>query len=284
MGGAEHAVMHLLYSRFFIRVLRDLGYLNFKEPFTRLYNQGVVLGPDGQRMSKSHGNVVNPDEHVERSGADAVRGWLAFLGPWDQGGPINPSALGAIQDLLRDIWNLATAPGPQQGSGPDDQDVRRFVHERIKAVTEDLQGFRFNTIVSELMKLRNELKQALAGQRVGRGVWDEAIEKLLLLAAPVFPHIAEELWTDVRGLPYSVHQQAWPSYDEELLAQAQVTIVVQINGKVRDNLQVDAHTARDSARLEALARELPRAQQLTAGLTIRKVIVVPGRLVNIVAN
>jgi leucyl-tRNA synthetase len=128
------------------------------------------------------------------------------------------------------------------------------------------------------------LKQALAGQRVGRGVWDEAIEKLLLLAAPVFPHIAEELWTEVRGLPYSVHQQAWPSYDEELLAQAQVTIVVQVNGKVRDNLQVDAQTARDQARLEALARELPRVQQLTTGLTIRKVIVVPGRLVNIVAS
>jgi leucyl-tRNA synthetase len=284
MGGAEHAVMHLLYSRFFIRVLRDLGYLSFKEPFTRLYNQGVVLGPDGQRMSKSHGNVVNPDEHVERSGADAVRGWLAFLGPWDQGGPINPSALGAIQDLLRDIWNLATVPSPEQASGPDDQDLRRFVHERIKAITEDLQGFRFNTIISELMKLRNELKQALAAQRVGRGAWDEAIERLLLLSAPVFPHLSEELWTEVRGLPYSIHQQSWPTYDEALLAEATVTIVVQINGKVRDNLQVESDVARDRTRLETLARELPRVQQLTAGLTIRKVIVVPGRLVNIVAN
>jgi leucyl-tRNA synthetase len=284
MGGAEHAVMHLLYSRFFIRVLRDLGYLSFKEPFTRLYNQGVVLGPDGQRMSKSHGNVVNPDEHVERSGADAVRGWLAFLGPWDQGGPINPSALGAIQDLLRDIWNLATVPSPEQASGPDDQDLRRFVHERIKAITEDLQGFRFNTIISELMKLRNQLKQALAAQRVGRGAWDEAIERLLLLSAPVFPHLSEELWTEVRGLPYSIHQQSWPTYDEALLAEATVTIVVQINGKVRDNLQVESDVARDRTRLETLARELPRVQQLTAGLTIRKVIVVPGRLVNIVAN
>jgi leucyl-tRNA synthetase len=235
-------------------------------------------------MSKSHGNVVNPDEHVERSGADAVRGWLAFLGPWDQGGPINPSALGAIQDLLRDIWNLASAPSPEQASGPDDQDLRRFVHERIKAITEDLQGFRFNTIISELMKLRNELKQVVAAHRVGRGVWDEAIERLLLLSAPVFPHLSEELWTEVRGLPYSIHQQSWPTYDEALLAEAKVTIVVQINGKVRDNLQVDPEVARDRARLEALARELPRVQQFTAGQTIRKVIVVPGRLVNIVAN
>jgi leucyl-tRNA synthetase len=284
MGGAEHAVMHLLYSRFFVRVLRDLGYVDFKEPFTRLYNQGVVLGPDGQRMSKSHGNVVNPDEHVARSGADAVRGWLAFLGPWDQGGPINPSALGAIQDLLRDIWNLASAPSSEQATGPGDQDLRRFVHERTKAITDDLQGFRFNTIISELMKLRNELKQALSGQRVGRAVWEEAIERLLLLAAPVFPHLTEELWTEVRGLPYSIHQQAWPTYDEALLAQAQVTIVVQINGKVRDQLQVEAAVARDEARLRELAVGLPRVQQLTAGQTIRKAIVVPGRLVNLVAG
>ena len=117
MGGAEHAVMHLLYSRFFTRVLNDLGLVDFREPIKRLFNQGEVLGPDGKRMSKSHGNVVNPDEHVERSGADAVRGWLAFLGPWDQGGPINDSALGAIKDLIRDIWNLATAPRPDQAHG-----------------------------------------------------------------------------------------------------------------------------------------------------------------------
>jgi leucyl-tRNA synthetase len=265
-----------------MRVLRDLGLVEIREPFKRLYNQGEVLGPDGKRMSKSHGNVVNPDEHVERSGADAVRGWLAFLGPWDQGGPINPSALGAIQDLLRDIWNLASAPSPDQASGADDQELRRFVHERTKAITEDLEDFRFNTIISELMKLRNELKQALAGQRVGRGVWGEAIERLLLLSAPVFPHLSEELWTEVRGLPYSIHQQSWPDYDEQLLAQAKATIVVQINGKVRDQVQVAAEVAHDRARLEALVRDLPRVQQLTAGQTIRKVIVVPGRLVNLV--
>ena len=129
MGGSEHAVMHLLYSRFLIRVLKDLGLVNFREPFARLYNQGEVLGPDGKRMSKSHGNVVNPDEHVARSGADAVRGWLAFLGPWDQGGPINDSALGAIKDLIRDIWNLATAPRPAQAV----QALRRLSRIRASA-------------------------------------------------------------------------------------------------------------------------------------------------------
>src|SRR5205814_3167104 len=128
MGGAEHAVMHLLYSRFFTRVLRDLGLVDFREPFRRLYNQGEVLGPDGKRMSKSRGNEVNPDDKVAEWGADAVRGWLAFLGPWDQGGPINESALGAIHDLLRDLWNLVSAPAQALAQGSADQQLRRAVH------------------------------------------------------------------------------------------------------------------------------------------------------------
>src|SRR6202171_2677938 len=175
MGGAEHAVMHLLYSRFFTRVLKDLGLVEFREPIKRLFNQGEVLGPDGKRMSKSHGNVVNPDEHVQRSGADAVRGWLAFLGPWDQGGPINDSALGAIKDLIRDIWNLAMSPGPDQARGPQDDDLRRAVHTAIKGVGQDVEGFRFNVMVSKLMVLRNELKRAQSNTAVGSLVWDEAI-------------------------------------------------------------------------------------------------------------
>src|SRR5690348_14133421 len=194
MGGAEHAVMHLLYSRYFMRVLRDLGLVDFREPFKRLYNQGEVLGPDGKRMSKSRGNVVNPDDKVGEWGADAVRGWLAFLGPWDQGGPINESALGAIRDLLRDIWNLATAPAPSAASGSSDGDVRRAVHTAIKGVGQDVESFRFNTTISKLMILRNELKRMQAN--AGSEVWSEAINALLLLAAPVFPHLTEELWTD----------------------------------------------------------------------------------------
>ena len=282
MGGAEHAVMHLLYSRFFVRVLCDLGLLDFREPFKRLFNQGEVLGPDGKRMSKSHGNVVNPDEHVERSGADAVRGWLAFLGPWDQGGPINESALGAIRDLLRDIWNLATAPAPTSLTGAGDAELRRAVHTAIKGVGQDIEGFRFNTMVSKLMILRNEMKRTQPN--VGATAWDEAIRALLLLSAPVFPHLAEELWTAVLGLPYSVHQQDWPSYDESVLAQSQTTVVVQVNGRVRDQVVVDTAVARDEAELRAVVLALPKVQQHLAGQTLRKVIVVPGKLVNIVAN
>jgi len=285
MGGAEHAVMHLLYSRFFIRVLKDLGLLDFREPFTRLYNQGEVLGPDGKRMSKSHGNVVNPDEHVERSGADAVRGWLAFLGPWDQGGTINSSALGAIQDLLRDMWNIASAQAPVASSAASDADLRRLVHTTIKGVTQDLEGFRFNTVISKLMILRNELKHVLAAGTVGRDAWEEAVRAYLLVAAPVFPHLTEELWTAVRGRPYSVHQQTWPAYDEALLAAAQVTLVVQVNGRVRDQLLLDPDVARDEAQVRELVLNLPRVQQLTnAGASVQRVIFVPGKLANVVAR
>jgi leucyl-tRNA synthetase len=280
MGGAEHAVMHLLYSRFFTRVLRDMGMIDFREPFSHLYNQGEVLGPDGKRMSKSRGNVVNPDDHVERSGADAVRGWLAFLGPWDQGGPINESALGAIRDLLRDIWNLATSPTPPENTGAADADLRRAVHTAIKGIGQDIDGFRFNTMVSKLMILRNELKRLQA--RAGAAAWEEAIRALLLISAPVFPHVAEELWTEVLGLPYSIHQQRWPKYDQSVLTQSEVTLVVQVNGRVRDQVVVDAAVARDEAQVREIIVGLPRVQQHMAGATMRKFVFVPGKLVNVV--
>jgi leucyl-tRNA synthetase len=284
MGGAEHAVMHLLYMRFFTRVLNDLGMVDFREPIKRLFNQGEVLGPDGKRMSKSHGNVVNPDEHVERSGADAVRGWLGFLGPWDQGGPINDSALGAIKDLIRDIWNLASAPPPEQAHGSADEDVLRAVHTATKGVGQDVEGFRYNTMVSKLMILRNELKRARADTSAGAAVWDEAIRTFLLLAAPVFPHVAEELWTEVRGLPYSIHQQSWPTYDEAILVRSQVTLVVQVNGRVRDQVVLDADVARDEARVRELVLELPRVQPYITAGTVQRIIVVPGKLANIVVR
>jgi leucyl-tRNA synthetase len=282
MGGAEHAVMHLLYSRFFTRVLRDMGLVEFREPFKRLFNQGEVLGPDGKRMSKSHGNVVNPDDHVERSGADAVRGWLAFLGPWDQGGPVNEGALKSMRELLRDIWNLAGASAPGQAHGPADQELQRAVHTAIKGVGQDIEGFRFNTMLSKLMVLRNELKRTQA--HVGSEVWSGSIRTFVLLAAPVFPHLSEEVWTEVLGLQYSVHQQRWPSYDESVLAQSEVTLVVQINGKVRDQVVVDAGIARDEAQVRDIVLGLPKIQQHLSGVTVRKIIFVPGKLANIVAS
>jgi leucyl-tRNA synthetase len=286
MGGAEHAVMHLLYTRFFIRVLRDLGLVDFNEPFIRLYNQGEVLGPDGKRMSKSHGNVVNPDEHVERSGADTVRGWLMFLGPWDQGGPVNMSAIGAILDLLQHTWDLASSPGPVQEHGPADRELRRLTHATVKGITHDLEGFRFNTLIAKLMIFRNELRRVQTAGEGGAGsaAWDEAIDVLLLLSAPAFPHLAEELWTVVRGRPYSIHQQSWPGWDESLLAQDTLTLAVQINGRVRDQLVVAADIARNEEQVREQALQLARLQPYLSAGVVQRVVVVPGKLVNIVVK
>ncbi len=284
MGGVEHAVMHLLYSRFFVKVLRDMGLVEFGEPFTRLYNQGIVLGPDGYRMSKSRGNVVNPDEHVQRSGADTVRGWLMFLGPWDQGGPINMSAIGAIQTLLNHVWDLVAGPVPSLEQGPADRELRRLTHATIKGVTQDLEGFRFNTMVAKLMTLRNDLRRIREAGTAGRSAWEEAMDSLVLTSAPAFPHLAEELWTGVRGKPYSVHQQPWPAYDERRLAQDEVTLVVQVNGKMRDQLKVPVDAARDEAQVKALVLDLPRVVQFIDGQAVQKVIYVPGKLVNVVTR
>jgi leucyl-tRNA synthetase len=158
------------------------------------------------------------------------------------------------------------------------------VHTAIRGITQDLEGFRFNTVISKLMILRNELKHAQSSGTVGVEAWQEAIRSFLLLAAPVFPHLAEELWTTTRGWPYSIHQQPWPQFDPALLEQAQLTIVVQVNGRVRDQVVVDAQVGRDEARLREIVLELPKVQQHTAGLTIQRVIVVPGKLANIVAR
>jgi leucyl-tRNA synthetase len=205
---------------------------------------------------------------------------LAFLGPWDQGGPINESAIGAIRDLLRDIWNLVTAAMPAESTGAADQELRRAVHTAIKGIGQDIEGFRFNTMISKLMILRNELKRTQSA--AGAAAWEEAIRTILLLAAPAFPHLTEELWTATLGLPYSIHQQRWPTYDESILAQSQVTLVVQVNGRVRDQVVLDADVARDEAQVRQIVLELPRVQQHMAGASVRKFILVPGKLANIV--
>jgi leucyl-tRNA synthetase len=213
-----------------------------------------------------------------------VRGWLTFLGPWDQGGPINESAIGAIEDLLRHIWDLATSPVPEQREGAADRALRRLTHTTIKGMTTDLEGFRFNTMVSKLMTFRNELRRIRDAESAGHAAWQEAIDALLRLSAPSFPHVAEELWTDVLGKPYSVHQQPWPTWDEALLAQDEVTLVVQVNGKVRDQLTVPAEMARDEAAVRERALDLPRVKQHLDGQNVQKVIFVPGKLVNVVAR
>ena len=283
-GGAEHAVMHLLYTRFFTKAARDMGILEIDEPMVRLFNQGQILGPDGQRMSKSRGNVIAPDSQVERWGTDTFRAYLMFLGPWEQGGPYDASGITGIYRWLNRAWNAVTADVPLAAlpEAPETRDLRRWTHKTIKRVTEDIEGFRFNTLIAALMEFTNELIRIReSGSTVDGAAWHEAIESLTLLLAPPCPHIAEELWERL-GKPYSVHTQSWPAYDEVLAKADEVEIAVQVNGKVRDRIMLPLDASEDVARTAAMASA--SVTQHTAGKEQVRVIYVANRLVNIIVK
>lgn len=281
-GGAEHAVMHLLYARFFWKVIRDLGLVKGDEPFLRLFNQGQILGPDGQRMSKSRGNVVAPDEQVARYGADTFRCYLMFIGPWDEGGPFGVQGIAGVERWLNRVWNIVLGgPAAVTADPQSARSLRRLTHKTIKRATEDIEAFRFNTMIAALMEMTNGLYQARDAGPVDRDAWNEAVEALLLMMAPLAPHISEELWTRT-GRPYSIHQQRWPSWDEDLAREEQITLVVQVNGRVRDRIQAPAEIGEERAKELALASEQVRKR--LEGAQIVKVIFVPGKLVNIVAR
>ena len=279
-GGIEHATMHLIYTRFFTKAMRDMGMVKVDEPMTALYNQGMVLGPDGEKMSKSRGNVVAPDNLVEQYGADTVRTYLMFFARWEQGGPWNYDGIKGPQRLVNDIWEIAhKAYMPQNEDDKASRALRRKTHQVIRKMTEDLENFSFNTAVAALMEWRNVIVEAQNKRQVSHEAMNEAIENLLLLMAPIAPHLTEELWAQ-RGKPYSIHTQAWPQWDEAVAKEESITLVVQINGKVRDRIEVPADIDEESAKQAALAS--PAVQEKLNGSTPRQVIVVPGRLVNIV--
>ena len=279
-GGIEHATMHLIYTRFFTKAMRDMGLVSFDEPMLALYNQGMVLGEDGEKMSKSRGNVVAPDHLVQQFGADTVRTYLMFFAKWDQGGPWNYSGIRGPQRFLYDVWELALHDySPEATDEEATRDLRRKVHQTIRKVGADLETFSFNTAVAALMELRNAISEAQEAPTVTGEAWREAIESLLLLLAPFAPHLAEELWAR-RGLPYSIHEQAWPEWDPEIAREETVTLIVQVNGKVR--AKVDVPVDIDDAEAERIALQEENVQRWLDGKQPRKVIVVPGRLVNIV--
>jgi leucyl-tRNA synthetase len=257
-----------------------MGLLDFREPATRLFNQGMILGEDHEKMSKSRGNVVNPDDLVQRYGSDTVRMYLMFLGPWDAGAPWNPHGIEGASRFLRSVWALGTQEIPVGPSGDADaeQKVRRALHQTIKKVTDDLQHFCFNTAIAALMSFRNQLRSG--GERIGSELREEAIRTLLLLLAPLAPHLTEELWQRCCPDSGSVHIQPWPEHDEALAADALVTLVVQVNGKLRDRLEVPTGMGREE--VERLALESEKIQPHLSERSVRKVIVVPDRLVNIV--
>ena len=282
-GGAEHAVMHLLYSRFFIKALYDMGMVDFEEPFLRLFNQGVILGQDHEKMSKSRGNVVNPDDVVSVMGADAVRCFLMFIGPWDHGGPWSAEGINGIARWLNRVWDLANRnPAALDGSAAAaERDTRRLLHQTIRKCYHDLDKFKFNTAIASLMELTNHLNRVWADGSISPELWRECAEKLMLMLAPMAPHITEELW-ERAGRPYSIHAQPFPSWDDDLAADEVFTLVVQVNGKVRDKLEVPVGIP--EAEAQELAMSSPRVRSFVDGKAINKTVYVPGRLLNVVVR
>jgi leucyl-tRNA synthetase len=271
-GGVEHAILHLLYMRFIAKALRDLGELWFDEPAKRFRYQGTIVFK-GRKMSKSRGNVQTPDDYVKRYGADTLRLFMMFMGPWVDGADWDAAGIEGVYRFLRRVWDLAVAD--RQPAGPRDAEVDREVQRAIKRVTEDLGTYAFNTAVAAMMELSNALQKSSGPSR------DEGVETLILLLAPFAPHMTEELWHR-RGGTGSVHQQAWPAYDKSMAAKSVVTIVLQVSGKLRDRIDVPAGTP--TAELERLALASPKVQAALQGAKPVRTIVVPDRLVNVVVK
>jgi leucyl-tRNA synthetase len=281
VGGAEHAVMHLLYARFWMKALYDLGFVSFKEPFQRLRNQGLILATDGRKMSKSYDNVITPDEVVAEHGADALRGYECFISDFELAVPWSTQGVPGIWRWLDRVWRITLYPDADQGQADveySERQLRRITHQTIQKVERDILDFKFNTMVAALMEFTNGLYKARDAGLSGTAAWDEAIETLLLLAAPVAPHLTEELWERL-GRSYSIHQQAWPVADPDLAAEDEIEIVIQVNGKVRDKMTVPAET--DEETLRNLALNTERISGIVGEKTVRRIIVVPGRLVNV---
>ena len=286
VGGTEHAVLHLLYARFWHKVLFDLGYVSTPEPFQRLVNQGIILGEDGQKMSKSRGNVINPDDVISQYGADAFRCYEMFMGPLEQMKPWSMTGVEGVSRFLARVWRLVMEEN-QAGEWtlstllkdvPLDKAHTRVVHATIKKVGEDIEALAFNTAISQMMIFVNAFTNAEV-----RPV--TALRTLLVLLSPFAPHLAEELWSRLAaafpGFEGLASDQPWPAYDPQALIDDEVEIVLQINGKVRDRFLISRDATREQTEAAALAS--PRLAELTAGKEIKKVIVVPGKLVNIVA-
>jgi len=278
-GGAEHAVMHLLYARFFIKAIRDIGLVGFGEPFSRLFNQGIIIAQK-QKMSKSKGNVVNPDTYVSKLGADAVRTYLMFVAPWEQGGEWNDSGISGISRWFNRLWKLVLENYKIKDK-KDNRELKRIINQTIKKVTQDLEKIRFNTMISTLMEFTNYLTKIKEVGSVSGEDWRQSIETLLVLLAPTAPHLTEELWQKI-GNDYSIHNRRWPEWDEELAKDEEITLVVQVNGKLRDRIAVPASITENEALW--LAEESHKVEGYLKGKDIIKKVYIQGKLVNLVVK
>ncbi len=284
VGGAEHAVLHLLYARFWTKVMADAGLIDFVEPFTELRNQGVLSSPqDGRRMSKSRGNVITPDEVIAQHGTDALRLYIVFLGPFDADVTWDDVGIRGPVRFIERFWQLAkeqtNAEVQRRGEEKAEVEFVRTRHKIVKRITQEMEDFRFNTAVAGLMEYLNSLYSARE-KPIGKDAWREAIATMARLLAPFAPFIAEEVWQTVLGNSDSVHVQPWPGYDEALMQDEVVTMVVQVNGKVRDRITVAADLPMELVKETAVT--CPNALAHINGQPIRKIIVVPQKLVNIV--
>lgn len=289
VGGPEHACMHLLYARFFTKALRDLGYINFGEPFKKLVHQGIILGPDGNRMSKSRGNVVSPDGYIAEYGSDVFRMYLQFGFNYIEGGPWSEEGIRAVARFIdrveRFVGRLIEMKEEDSGHsnmGRAEKDLNFTRHSAIKGISEDADKFQFNTVVSRLMELTNALYRYDNEQGEKNVAFlADVVNDLICLMAPFAPHFAEEMWERL-GNSYSVFNEAWPTFDPAALVRDVVEMAVQVNGRLRDKIEVAADASEAEVREIALAAEkvVPHLE----GVTVRKVIVIPKRIVNIVVG
>ena len=273
VGGVEHACMHLLYARFFTKALRDMGYLNFDEPFKSLVHQGLILGPDGEKMSKSKGNTVAPDPLVEEYGSDVLRGYLMFGFNYVEGGPWTDDGIIAINKFYRKVERLCEAIKEDDSRY---NDIDKVLHNSIKVIRNDIEKFQFNTSMSKIMEYTNILVKYEQS-----GIPRYYIEQLLLLLAPFAPHLTEELWQSI-GNEYSIHNQSYPEFDEKVLIEEEKEIAVQVNGKLRATIKINISDSEDEVKEKALNAE--NVKKHTEGHEIVKIIVIKGKIVNIVVK
>ncbi len=286
VGGAEHAAMHLLYARFVTKALRDMGYLNFDEPFLSLVHQGTILGPDGNRMSKSKGNTISPDDYIKEYGSDVFRMYLGFGFAYTEGGPWSDDGIKAISRFVGRVERLIESASALDRTlegeyGAEEKELDFVRHTAIKGVTEDADRFQFNTSIARLMELVNALYKYESTGRKNHRLFVDTVMDLLKLLAPFAPHLAEELWEQMGG-PYSIFSQPWPKWDDKKLTRDEVEIVIQLNGKIREKIMVPSGL--DRAQTEEAAMKNEKVIKLLEGKTVMKVIAVPGRLVNIVVK
>jgi len=271
VGGAEHAVLHLLYSRFWHKVLFDLGHVKDKEPFMKLVHQGMILGEDGEKMSKSRGNVVNPDDIVKAFGADALRLYEMFMGPLEA---VKPWQTSQVSGVVRFRDRAFTAVTRSVAGAPVGDETKKLLHRTIKKVTQDIEAMAFNTAISAMMVYTNHLYTLEV-------IPKDAVTPFILLVSPFAPHLGEELWRWA-GHTESLAHEAWPTWDEALCTDDVVELAVQVNGKVRGRVTLARTASEDEAKSAALAVEGVSA--LTAGKQIKKFIYVPGKIVNLVVG